>query len=163
MALIGGIVSSAGAATTRVRVGATTPLPAGARVVGMTPASTPLRLTIALQPQDPSALASYATAVSTPDSSLFRHYLSVAQFADRFGATDAHIAAVESALRTAGLNVGTVTANKLTIPVTGTAAQVESAFSVSLAQVELAERAGRIRQSSRRRPCRRRFRSTSRA
>ena len=124
----------------RVRVGSTTPLPAGARITGTTAPSTSLRLTIALEPQDASALSNYATDVSTPGSALFRHYLTVPQFADRFGATDAHIAAVESALRAARLKVGTVTANKLTIPVTGTAAQVESAFSVSLAQVTLAER-----------------------
>jgi subtilase family serine protease len=136
-AVVVAAVAPAGASTARVRVGSTTPLPAGARVTGTTPASTSLRLTIALQPQDPAALASYATAVSTPGSSLFRHYLTVAQFSDRFGATDAHIAAVESALRAAGLHVGAVTANKLTIPVTGSAAQVESAFSVSLAQVTL--------------------------
>jgi subtilase family serine protease len=136
-AVVVAAVAPAGASTARVRVGSTTPLPAGARVTGTTPASTSLRLTIALQPQDPAALASYATAVSTPGSSLFRHYLTVGQFSDRFGATDAHIAAVESALRATGLNVGTATANKLTIPVTGSAAQVESAFSVSLAQVTL--------------------------
>ncbi len=120
-----------------VRVGSTTPLPSGARVTGTTLASTPLGLTVALQPQDPSGLADYATAVSTPGASLFRHYLTVAQFAQRFGATPAQIAAVQSSLRARGLKVGAVTANNLTIPVTGTAAQVETAFSVSLAAVTL--------------------------
>ena len=136
-AVVVAAVAPAGASTARVRVGSTTPLPAGARVTGTTPASTSLMLTIALQPQDPSGLASYATAVSTPGSSLFRHYLTVAQFAQRYGATRAHIVAVESALRATELQVGSVTANNLTISVTGTAAQVEHAFSVSLAQVTL--------------------------
>ncbi len=129
--------SGATASTSSVRIGSTTPLPSGARVTGRTAPSTPLRLTIALEPQDPTALSSYATDVSTPGSSLFRHYLTVPQFAGRFGAAHAHILAVESALRAAGLKVGSVTANNLTISVTGTAAQVESAFSVSLAQVTL--------------------------
>ncbi len=136
-AIVGAVVAPAGASTARVRVGSTAPLPAGARITGTTPASTSLRLTIALEPQDPSGLAAFATAVSTPGSSLFHHYLTVAQFADRFGATDAHILAVESALRVAGLQVGSVSANNLTISVTGTAAQVEHAFSVSLARVTL--------------------------
>ena len=142
--LAGAALAAAGGSTPRgrVRVGSTTPLPAGARITGTTAPSTSLRLTIALEPQDASALSNYATGVSTPGSALFRHYLTVPQFADRFGATDAHIAAVESALRAARLKVGTVTANKLTIPVTGTAAQIESAFSVSLAQVKLAS--GRV-------------------
>jgi len=137
--LAGAALAAAGGSTPRgrVRVGATAPLPAGARVTGTTPSSTPLRLTVALEPQDPAALSTYATDVSTPGSALFRHYLTVPQFADRFGATRAHILAVESALRAAGLKVGNVTANDLTISVTGTAAQVEGAFSVSLAQVTL--------------------------
>ncbi len=137
VAIVGALVAPAGASTARVRVGSTTPLPAGARMTGATPASTPLRLTIALQPQDPGGLAKYATAVSTPGASLFRHYLTVAQFADRFGAAPAQIAAVQSSLRARGLKVGDATANNLTIPVTGTAAQVETAFSVSLAKVTL--------------------------
>jgi subtilase family serine protease len=136
-AVVVAVVAPAGASTARVRLGSTTPLPTGARVTGTTPASTPLRLTITLQPQDPSGLANYATAVSTPGSSLFRHYLTVAQFAQRYGATRGHILDVESALRTAGLEVGSVTANDLTISMTGTAAQVEHAFSVTLAQVTL--------------------------
>jgi subtilase family serine protease len=137
--LAGAALAAAGGSTPRgrVRVGAIAPLPAGARITGTTAPSTSLRLTIALEPQTASALSNYATDVSTPGSALFRHYLTVPQFADRFGATPAHILAVESALRAEGLKVGNVTANDLTISVTGTAAQVESAFSVSLAQVKL--------------------------
>ena len=63
------------------------------------PDSTLLHLTVALEPQDPSGLAAYATEVSTPGSPLFRDYLSVGQFAQRFGATPAQIAAVQSALK----------------------------------------------------------------
>jgi kumamolisin len=48
------------------------------------------------------------------------------------------------------LGVGKVTANKLTIPVTGTAAQVESTFSVSLAQVKLPS--GRVAYANRQPP-----------
>jgi len=94
-------------------------------------------MTVALEPQDAAGLASFATAVSTPGSASFRDYLSVSQFAARFGATAAHIAAVRAALLAEGLNVGAVTANNLTIPITGTAAQVQQAFSLSLSQVKL--------------------------
>jgi len=122
----------------RLRVGSAPVLPAGSRVSAAVPSSTRLDLTVALKPQDPNGLAAYATEVSTPGSPLFRNYLTVEEFAQRFGAAPAQIAAVGSALKAQGLRVGAVAANDLTIPVHGTAAQVENAFSVSLSQVKLA-------------------------
>src|SRR5450755_3517501 len=136
-AAVGYGAASAAAAVPRVRVGTTAPLPRDARVTGSASATTVLHMTVALEPQDAAGLASFATAVSTPGSASFRDYLSVSQFAARFGATAAHIAAVRAALLAEGLNVGAVTANNLTIPITGTAAQVQQAFSLSLSQVKL--------------------------
>jgi len=136
-AAIGCGAAAAAASTARIRVGLTAPLPRDARVTGTIASATELHMTIALEPQDPAGLAAFATEVSTPGSPVFHAYLSVSQFAQRFGSPPAHIAAVESALRDQGLDVGAVTANDLTIPVTGTASQVEQAFSVSLAQVTL--------------------------
>ncbi len=128
---------SAQAASPSARVGAAPALPREAHVIGSLSDVAGLRLTIALAPRDPDGLAALATAISKPGSADFRRYLTVAQFARRFGATPAHAAAVESALRNTGLAVGNETANHLTIPVTGTAAQVERAFSISLSQVKL--------------------------
>jgi hypothetical protein len=118
---------------------AAAPLPQGAQVVGALPSpeKEQVQLTVALEPQDPSGLESYATEVSTPSSPLFHHYLSVAQFAQSFGATPTQIATVQSALRAQGVSVGSPMANDLTIPVSGSAAQVEKAFSVTLSQVKL--------------------------
>jgi subtilase family serine protease len=137
-ALIASGVVSATASVRHVRLGSKPAIPAGARALGALPAGTQLQLTVALRPQDPSGLQTFATDVSTPGSPLFRHYLTVSEFASRFGATDQQVAAVEASLRADGLTVGSVPANNLTVPVTGTAAQVEKAFSVSLAQVKLA-------------------------
>jgi kumamolisin len=128
------IMISVGAATASVRmvrVGSTPPLMHSTRIVSSLSALRRLRLTIALQPQSPAALQAFATSVSTPGSPEYRNYLTVHQFARRFGATRAAIAAVEKALRAQGLRVGTPTANNLTIPVTGTATQVEKTFSVT--------------------------------
>lgn len=120
-----------------VRLGRAPSLPRRARVTGPVPEGKPLQLTIALEPRDPAGLEAFATAVSTPGSPSFRHYLSVGQFAQTYGATPAQVAAVSSALRAQGLEVGSPTANDLTLPATGTAAQVESALSVSLSTVRL--------------------------
>lgn len=55
------------------------------------------------------------------------------QFAQRFGATPQTVAKVSAYLASQGLKVGEVTANRLTIEATGTAAQVQKAFNTSLA------------------------------
>jgi kumamolisin len=94
-----------------------------------------LRLTVALEPRDPNGLRALATDASTPGTPAYRHYLSLAQFSRRFGATASQTGAVQAALRARGLVVGPVTANGLTLPVTGTAAQVEQAFSTSILEV----------------------------
>ncbi len=134
-------VGAASAATSaRTRVGSPAPLPPGTQTAGRTASSTRLRLTVVLAPQ--AGLNAYATAVSTPGSAFYGHFLSVSQFARRFGATPAQVAAVSTALRAAGLSVGRASANQLMIPVTGTAGQVEKAFSVSLKQVKLSS--GRV-------------------
>jgi subtilase family serine protease len=125
-----------------VRVGKAPALPSSAQAIGPLPAAQRLQLTVALKSQDASGLASYAEAVASPSSPLFRDYLSVAQFAQRFGATPAQVQTVRAALQAQRLTVGAPTANELTIPVRGTAQQVEAAFSTSISQVEL--RDGRV-------------------
>ena len=129
--------ATASASTALVKVGSTPVITHGARVLGSLRSTNKLDLTIALRPQDPAGLQALATEVSTPGTPLFRRYLSVSRFAQQFGAAPLQIASVESALRSQRLSVGTVTANDLTIPVSGTAAQVEKAFSVSESQVKL--------------------------
>lgn len=129
--------STAGAAAGLDRVGAAPAIPLFSGVSPLAD-STQLHVTVSMRPQDPGGLQALATSISSPGSPDFRHYLTVAQFADRFGATAAALSAVESQLGGSGLNVGPVPANHLTIPATGTAAQIERAFSVQLEQVKLA-------------------------
>jgi subtilase family serine protease len=103
-----------------------------------------MQLTVALQPRDPAALQAFATAVSTPGSSLYGHYITPAQFAQQFGPTSAQIDAVESSLRAHGLDPGPPSANHLSIPVTASAAGIERAFSLTLERVNLPNRAAGI-------------------
>jgi hypothetical protein len=129
------IAPAAHAASPRVRVGTAPVLPRGAQTGATVPDAKQLQLTVALQPRDPAGLQAFATAVSTPSSPLYHQYLSVPEFAQRFGATPAQVSAVRSSLRAQGLTVGEPTANDLSLPVTATAADAERAFSVSLSQV----------------------------
>jgi subtilase family serine protease len=142
-ALAGCAIAASAAATAAaspppVRVGSAAVLPANTQTGALVSGAKQLQLTVALKSQDPSGLESLATSVATPSSPLFRHYLSVSQFAQSFGATPAQIATVQSALRSQGLSVGAPMANDLTLPVTGSASQVEKALSVSISQVKLA-------------------------
>ncbi len=131
-------VATGSALSQRVRIGELPRLEASARVIGALAASTPMHVTIALKPRDPAALAAYAAEVSTPGSSLYRHYLTPGQFAQRFGASTGELAAVAGSLRAHGLPPGAVTANHLSVQVTGNAAQVERAFSVTFRRMALA-------------------------
>jgi subtilase family serine protease len=138
------------AAAATVRVGAAPPLPAGARTLGASPAGEELNLYIALQPRDPAALERFASEVATPGSPRYGDYLSVPQFAQRFGATPAQIATVRSALSAQGLEVGAAGANALSLPVRATVAEAEGAFGIGLDRVALPS--GRVAHANDRAP-----------
>ena len=128
--------SPVAAATSRgVRVGAAPFVPAAARPLGALPGTAKLRVTVALAPRDPAALAAFARAVSTPGSGLYRHYVTPAEFARRFGPTPAQITLVRASLRAHGLAPGPASANGLAIPVTARAAPLGRALSISFARL----------------------------
>ena len=103
-------------------------LPAGIRDVRPVPASQPVSGELALAPRDPARLASYASAVSTPGSSEYHHYLPAGAFGAVFGPTSASVLGVEAALRAAGLKVNAVSGNGLLVSFKGPAALVGAAF-----------------------------------
>ncbi len=135
------IASPAAAA---VRLGSAPAVPATAHTVGALAASTPMRLTVTLESQDPAGLAAFANEVSTPGSPLYRDYITPAEFAQRFGATPGEVQAVESSLEAHGLVPGPVSPNSLSIPVTATAGALSQAFSTSFSRVALASGATAI-------------------
>jgi hypothetical protein len=121
-----------------VRVSGPVPgLPSDARVIGPAAGATPIQVDVVLGVRHPAALAAFDAAVSTPGSALYRHYLPAGRFAAQFGPTSATVGAARGWLASAGLDVGTVSANRLLIPVTGTAAQMELAFGVPLIDARL--------------------------
>ncbi|WP_194926837.1 S53 family peptidase [Catenulispora pinisilvae] len=126
--------ASAGAASARTAVAGTAAphLAAGAVRTGAVAADTPLTLQISLTPRDQAGLDAFLRNVSDPASPQYKHYLTVAQYAQNYGATDAQISALTTYLRGQGLTVGALTANRQTLAVSGTAAQAEKAFGVQL-------------------------------
>ncbi len=127
------IAGTASAAAATAPVGAAGLVPAGAARIGAVPASTKVSFDVVLYPRNAAGLDQYATEVATPGSVLYHRYLAKGQFAKLFGATSATVGNVLSVLHTLGLHPGAVAADRLSIPVTATAAQVESALRVTLA------------------------------
>jgi kumamolisin len=99
---------------------------------GTVAANRAISIAVSLAPRDAAALKAFAASATDPKSPLYKHYLAPGQFAARFGATPATIAQVTSYLKGQGLTVGKVSGNGLVIDASGTAAQVEKAFNVSL-------------------------------
>jgi len=102
---------------------------------GTAAASTTLTPTVFYAGQDAPGMFAYAQAVSTPGNSLYRHYLTAAQYQARFGATTAQVAAVRSWLTGAGLKI--TSSNAAGVTVTGTAPAIQKAFGVSLHSYEV--------------------------
>ncbi len=127
-------VASASATT---RLGTRAAIPSAAQPLGTLAAGQPLTTTVTLAPQDPSALQAFVQSVSTPGSPAYHQYLTVAQFAQRFGPTSAQISRVRSALAADGLTLGALSPNHLSFPATGTAQQISRAFAVTLRHYRL--------------------------
>jgi subtilase family serine protease len=129
----------AGAAVSPKRIGVA-PHATDAVALGALAGSTQLNVDVELAPRDPAALASFATAVSTPGNALYRHFITTAEFASRFGPTTSAVAAVEKQLDADGLKLGTLSTDHLTLPVNGTAATFEKAFSTGFERYSLPDR-----------------------
>ena len=125
LSLAGG-ARAGGFASVLARGGAA--LPAGARDLGRVAPGAQLRVTVALRPRHAAALAAYAAAVTRTGSPEYRHYLSVAEFARRFGPTAAELRLVRAGLRARGLVVGATSPNRLSISVRATARVTADAF-----------------------------------
>lgn len=132
--------SASGGAAPTVVVGGV-PAEAHAAAVGSVAPSTRLALTVVLKPRDPAGLATLAAAVTNPNSPSYRHFLSVGEFAARFGAGSASVRMLRESLHRDGLEAGALARNGLSIAVSGTAQAASRAFGVTLRRYR--ERSGR--------------------
>lgn len=108
--------------------------PAAARTptVGAVPAGSPVDFELALSPRSPSAARRFALDVSTPGTAVYHHFLTAAQWEARFSPTAAQVASVSAWVTSEGMQVAGVSADRLTVSASGTAAQVEHAFATTL-------------------------------
>jgi len=136
------LVATAPATAATLRVGGAASIPRSAPAIGRPPPGLRLHVTFTLAPRDPLALAIYARAVSTPGSSLYRRFITPAEFGRRFGAAAQRIALVRGWLRARGLTPGPLSAGRLSIPVSATAGALQRGLRLPLRRLALAH--GRI-------------------
>jgi len=129
--------SNGGPSRPLVRTAGTAPLPPGSHAVGVLDPSSTLHADVVLRPRDPAGLEAFATAVSTPGSRSFRHYLAPGTFGAVFGPTAATIGATRQWLQSRGLAVGPTAPDGLLIPVSGSASAVGRAFGVGFERYRL--------------------------
>jgi subtilase family serine protease len=128
-----------------------TPLPGSAvpftshtAVTGYVPGGQRLTVQLWLKP-DIAAAERYATAVATPGSALFHHYLSPAAYTARFGASRAAVSQVESWLRREGFTGIIADSGRAYARATAPVSVINAAFRIRLTlyQPSAAVNAGR--------------------
>ena len=91
-----------------------------------------LSLAISLPLRNEPDLDSFLDQLYDPQSASYQHYLSVAEFADRFGPSLSDHQAVVRFAAANGLTVTAVRPNRLVIDVDGPVSEIEKAFHVSM-------------------------------
>ena len=97
----------------------------------------PLTLTFILKRTDQDGFDRYLHDLYDPDSPVFHHFLNQTEMADRFGPTREEFEQVLDYLRTQGFTLVDGSANRLTLTVSGTRSQAESAFALHLGDYQL--------------------------
>ena len=111
--------------------GSAVPFATANRAMGAVAASDKLTIEVWLKPRAATA-ESYATAVSTPGNPLFRHFLSPAAYAARFGASKATAASVGSWLKSAGFSGVAADSGRDYVRATAPVSTINAAFNVQL-------------------------------
>ncbi|MHB1508127.1 MAG: protease pro-enzyme activation domain-containing protein [Acidimicrobiales bacterium] len=112
-------------------------VPAGAFLLGRVAPSSEIVGDVALRPRDAAGLTAYATAVSTPGSSLYHDYLTAAGFDARFAPSPSTIAAVEAQLRAGGLRITSLSRDGLLVGFKGSATRAEDTFHTTIERYRL--------------------------
>jgi subtilase family serine protease len=102
------------------------------RAIDAVAGSARLTIQVWMQPGHLAAAQRYATAVSTPGSGLFHHYLSPNAYTARFGTSPAGARAVESWLRHEGFTGVHADAQRNYVRATGAVAAINAAFRIRL-------------------------------
>jgi subtilase family serine protease len=122
------------AAAGRAVVQHASPLATPESSAGATPAATPVEFSVGLTPSDQPGAEALAQAVSTPGSPSYRRFLTATEWEKRYSPTAASVKVVKSWLAEQGIAVESVSADRMTIQASASAATIQKAFGTSLGQ-----------------------------
>ncbi|RAJ37582.1 kumamolisin [Kitasatospora sp. SolWspMP-SS2h] len=105
-----------------------TPAVARSHKQGDVPADRRISVAVSLKLRNTAELDRFLAAVATPGTAEYGHYLTPAQFTERFGPTASDVEQVRAFLTAQGLKVDSVSDNRQVVNATGTSAQVAAAF-----------------------------------
>ncbi|MGH8283999.1 MAG: S53 family peptidase [Gammaproteobacteria bacterium] len=100
--------------------------------MGPAAASQTMTTSIILNLKHRQELANFIQATITPGDKDYHHFLSVAQFAERFAPSNNEVHQLVAYLESYGITVNTIYPDNLDINVTGTTAQLSAAFSTQI-------------------------------
>ncbi len=127
---------TAHAAEPRLAVAHPAALPAGARILpGAT--RTPVAFDIVLAQPRAAALRRFLADLSDPASPSYRHFLTTAQFAARFGAPAREVDALRGYFSSYGVHVGSLSRGRIVLHLSGATAAIARAFAAPVATVRL--------------------------
>lgn len=112
--------------------GQNVPLIQQARLVRAADPGQTLKLSVGLRPNNSADLESLLQAIYTPGSPQYHHYLTPAEFNQRFAPASDQVQQVVSFLQSQGLNVQNIAPNHLLIDASSTVAQAQQAFHVQI-------------------------------
>ena len=127
VALVGLALPTTNALATeaRVVVAGPAPIPANVTVVNRTITTS---FDVTLSPRSPAGLARYIASLSNTASPNFHHYLTTADFAQRFGASPSSVDAVRRYFQGFGLRASDLSKGRLVLHLRGTTSQIARAF-----------------------------------
>jgi subtilase family serine protease len=103
-----------------------------AGLVGRLPATQSLRLTIALPLRNQTQLQQLLQSIYDPQSPSYHHFLSVQEFTDQFGPSQSDYDALIRFAEANGFTVTGTAPNRMMVDVTGTVANIQQAFHVTI-------------------------------
>ena len=131
--LVAAVAGAGGAAPGRTVLAGSKPTWVGPVAQAATvPAGQTVSAKVWLAPNNATALAALAKAVTDPSSAQYRHYLSHSQYVSQFAPTAAQVASVKAWLTSAGLTVKSVGPDNHYVAVSGAASAVSAAFGTKL-------------------------------
>ena len=129
--------ASARASEPRIAVAQPIPLPRGAQPVNGTMRTS---FDVVLAQPRAAALRTFLREVSDPSSPQYRHFLTTAQFAARFGAPAAEVAAVRHYFTSYGIHVGVLSRGRLVLHLRADTRAIARAFATPVATVRIGAR-----------------------